>query len=81
MSLRNDELANILEKFGADRNDDLRKLVADEIQAEEKKTEQAACRSESRRKSGDTLDTSGSAEREDEIDALLMAAVGKFGGA
>lgn len=35
--MRNDEVANVLEKFGADRSDDLRKLIGEEIALEEMK--------------------------------------------
>merc|ERR1719203_2473337 len=87
LSLRNDEVANVLEKFGVeDRTDDLRKLVAHDIRAEELKntsSKQASFRLQTHLESSWlALDASNSAnsERDEDIDALLMQAVANFGG-
>lgn len=78
LSLRNDEVANVLEKFGADRSDDLRKLIAQEIEAEDLK--QSNGRLETHvENSSLALDLSSSGKDEN-IDALLMQAASKFGG-
>mmetsp|Transcript_5429 Transcript_5429/g.13589 ORF Transcript_5429/g.13589 Transcript_5429/m.13589 type:complete len:737 (-) Transcript_5429:63-2273(-) len=80
LSLRNDEVANVLENFGADRSDDLRKLIAQEIQAEELKN--ACVKHESSRLEThveNKLDLESS-ERSENIDALLMQAANQFKG-
>eukprot|EP00571_Detonula_confervacea_P009854 CAMPEP_0172301438 /NCGR_PEP_ID=MMETSP1058-20130122/3326_1 /TAXON_ID=83371 /ORGANISM="Detonula confervacea, Strain CCMP 353" /LENGTH=716 /DNA_ID=CAMNT_0013011551 /DNA_START=78 /DNA_END=2228 /DNA_ORIENTATION=+ len=80
LSLRNDEVANVLEKFGVvDRTDDLRKLVDREIQAEGLKNaslKQASGRLQTYDESSSlALDSEG----DDDIDALLMEAATRFG--
>lgn len=90
LSLRSDDVANVLEKFGADRNDDLRKLIAHEIQAEELKnppSRQASGGLETHLENSSNLlafDMSSADEGEEEdidtLDVLLMQAANKFGG-
>jgi len=77
LSLRNDDVANVLEKFGADRSDDLRKLIAYEIEAEESKELNGRLETHIE-DSSQAVDMSGSS-REENIDDLLMQAVSKFG--
>lgn len=77
LSLRNDEVANVLEKFGADRSDDLRKLIAHEIQEEELKDAPTTSKMGSGRLETHIENNSlalDSSETSEDIDALLMQA-------
>ena len=78
MRLSNDDVANILEQFGADRSDDLRKLIAHEIQAEESKAASAS----HEQSNGRMLEThiEDSDRSGENIDALLMQAASSFKG-
>ena len=71
---RNDEVANVLEKFGADRNDDLRKLIQCEI--EEQLNE------DNGKDSGGRLETCAEialdASEATDIDDLLLQAVNQL---
>ena len=80
--MRADAVADVLETFGADRNDDLKKLIAHEIHQEELKNSAAAGhtnggRLETHAENGLGLDVSTS-ERSENLDDLLAAAANKF---
>ncbi|KAL7536227.1 hypothetical protein ACHAXR_007003 [Thalassiosira sp. AJA248-18] len=82
LSLRNDEVANVLENFGADRTDDLSRVIARDIErleAEELKKSSLVQTNGGLEThvENNALDLSCS-ERSGDIDALLMEAVAKF---
>ena len=77
LKTRNDEVANVLEKYGADRNDDLRKLIQCEIEEQqnvESVKEKEGGRLETCAESA--LDQSHASE---DIDDLLLKAVAQLG--
>ena len=71
---RNDQVANVLEKFGADRNDDLKQVIDDEMAEQENEASTATTAKD------EGVDTSNSdRSRESVTEALLMDAACKFG--
>lgn len=92
LSQRNDEAANILEKYGADRCHDLKLVIENEIRQQEEETKNENAGSENGAGTGiraftdETFPVSnsgriGSCEEEDEnIDDMLLQAVSKLGG-
>mmetsp|Transcript_37338 Transcript_37338/g.78759 ORF Transcript_37338/g.78759 Transcript_37338/m.78759 type:complete len:757 (-) Transcript_37338:187-2457(-) len=79
LSLRNDEIANVLEKFGADRNDDLRKLIAQEIEAEDLKQRTDTLETHNERgENSITSDVSISERSNEDINNLLAQAASQF---
>ena len=75
LKTRNDEAANVLEKYGADRTDDLRKLIQCEIEEQQNGVDKEDGRLET---CAETLDNSEAAS-EAEIDDLLLKAVNQLG--
>ena len=76
LKTRNDEAANVLEKYGADRTDDLRKLIQCEI---EEQQQNDVDKEDGRLETcAETLDNSEAAS-EAEIDELLLKAVNQLG--
>ena len=75
LKTRNDEVANVLEKYGADRTDDLRKLIQCEIEEQQNGVDKEDGRLET---CTETLDNSEAAS-EAEIDELLLKAVNQLG--
>ena len=69
---RNDKVADVLEKYGADRNDDLRKVISDELEEQENK----AIASGVDATDGEDLDMATS---EDSMNEALMNAARTFG--
>lgn len=79
LSLRNDEVANCLECFGADRTDDLRKLIAHEIEAEElKQSASSRQRNEARHQGSKSLALDLSNSDREDLDDLVMRAASSF---
>ena len=79
LKARNDEVANVLEKYGADRNDDLRKLIQCEIEEQQNmENNDAANEDEGGRLEtcAEALDNSHASE---DIDDLLLKAVTQLG--
>ena len=85
LSLRNDDVANVLEKYGADRNHDLKSVIEDELQqleATKESREKDERRTSSRafmKEPSLEFDRLGS-ENDDDIDVLLIQAANKFRG-
>ena len=77
LSQRNDEAANVLEKFGADRSEDLRKLIEMEIKEEEMRNS-TVNGGKLETHVENKLDLSSSDRDAEHIDALLMKAVKSF---
>lgn len=84
LSQRNDEAANILEKYGADRTHDLKLVIENEIRQQEEETKNDNAGSENGTDETSRVLNSGwigSCEEEDEnIDDMLLQAVSKLGG-
>lgn len=72
---RNDEVADVLEKYGADRNDDLRRVIIDEM--EEQQSE--ASRSADDYDKDESIDMSCSDRSRDSVTEALMDAALRFG--
>lgn len=73
---RNDEVADILEKYGADRNDDLRRVINDEMQEQEDEARKAANKCDDL--SEQSVDMSFSDRSRDSVTEALMDAVRRF---
>ena len=72
---RNDRIADVLEKYGADRNDDLRKVINDELEEQENKTNISGADATD----GEDLDMSTSERSRDSMNEALMNAARTFG--
>lgn len=75
---RNDEVADILEKYGADRNDDLRRVINDEMQEQEDEARRAAAKKYDDL-SEDGVDMSFSDRSRDSVTEALTDAARRFG--
>eukprot|EP00984_Skeletonema_dohrnii_P020980 scaffold10365_cov102-Skeletonema_dohrnii-CCMP3373.AAC.3 len=75
---RNDKVADVLEKYGADRNDDLRRVIIDEIQEQEDEASKSAANNDDQL-SDDGVDMSCSDRSRDSVTEALMDAARRFG--
>jgi len=75
---RNDKVADVLEKHGADRNDDLRRVIIDEIQEQEDEASKSAANNDDQL-SDDGVDMSCSDRSRDSVTEALMDAARRFG--
>jgi len=75
---RNDKVADILEKYGANRNDDLRQVITDEMQEQEAEASKSSANKYDDL-SEDGIDMSCSDMSRDSVTELLMDAVRRFG--
>jgi len=77
LSRRNDKVADILEKYGADRNDDLKKLIAYEIQLQDA-VDSKGQNSVTVQQENIGFDFSEGDSDEENRDALVIAAANQF---
>jgi hypothetical protein len=74
---RNDKVADVLEKYGADRNEDLRRVIFDEMQEQENEASKSATNNDE--SNDDDADMSCSDMSRDSVNAALMDAARRFG--
>lgn len=70
---RNDKVADVLEKYGADRNDDLRRVIIDEMEEQESEASKFADNND------ESVDLSYSDRSRDSVTEALMDAARRFG--
>ncbi|KAL7491317.1 hypothetical protein ACHAWT_001365 [Skeletonema menzelii] len=70
---RNDKVADVLEKYGADRNDDLRRVIIDEMEEQESEASKSADNND------ESVDLSYSDRSRDSVTEALMDAARRFG--
>jgi ankyrin repeat protein len=75
---RNDKVADVLEKYGADRNSDLRQVIIDEIQEQENEASKSATANNDE-SNDDDVDMSYSDRSSNSVNEALIDAARRFG--